>query len=252
MWTKLHPIVKTTIKPYPPFNFKYTVYKPSHFPTPVFEYRNSEFVQTMNFEGNVYGIKLKNLGSVNQPKISITIFSSGKIKADLKDRIIDELSWRYGFNEDLSEFFSSFKEKPGPLNGPLKRLWGMRMSCKYSLYGLAVVAIVLQNATVRRSTQMLRSLLEKYGGKFEISGKRIYSFWEPEAIANTSIHELRSSKVGYRAKILKHVSKQFANNEVNVEMLKKADKESAKRELLKLKGVGKVSAQILLIEYLRK
>ena len=63
---------------------------------------------------------------------------------------------------------------------------------------------------------------------------------------------LRNLKVGYRAKSLQRLSQDFAEGTVDELQLRTLDKESGKKELMKLYGVGPETARILLFEVFHK
>lgn len=235
------------IKPKAPFNFDATVYKPSYFPTPDNYYQKGVYWQTMLFKGNVLGLKLINKGDVGNPLIEIVCFSEKTFKD--KEDLVKEIRWRFDLDSDISEFCEKFKHDD--LLGPVLRKWrGMRLNCAYSLYELLVITIVLQNAPVNRSIQMMEALFSKYGTKACYDGKELYTFWEPERLHKATEEELRALKVGYRAKNLKKISENFVNNEVDEYKLRKLDKEEAKKQLMQLYGVGPASVSILLFELL--
>jgi 3-methyladenine DNA glycosylase/8-oxoguanine DNA glycosylase len=194
---------------------------------------------------------MENEGTVNKPKIKLSIYSERKLKKEEIESIVNEINFRYGLNEDISEFCNKFKSDKF-LKLPIKRLKGMRINCANSLYELLIIAIVLQNATVRRSVQMMNNLFNTYGSKLKFDNKELFAYWKPEDLANVKEEELRSLKVGYRARMIKRVSDSFVKGEINEFELRKMTTEEDKDELMKLYGVGPATAQIILGEYLRR
>ncbi len=235
--------------PISPFNFNATMHKPSHFPDQLTIYEKDKFWQTIRLNNEIFGIKMENFGNTHKPKIKITIFSKSKLTENQIDSVKKELSWRYDLNTNLLDFNQEFKSDKF-LSLVLKKWWGMRVSSAHSLYELLIVGLVLQNATVRRSVQMLNALLEKYGTVVEFDNQKIYSLWLPEDLTKVNEQELRDLKVGYRAKYFIKLSHDFAENKVNEQKLRNLPKEEAKKELLKLFGVGPETARILLFEVL--
>ena len=116
------------------------------------------------------------------------------------------------------------------------------------MYEYLIIGIVLQNATVRRSIQMFRSLLEKYGNLLEFDGRSLWCFWQPGRLANVSEQELRDLKVGYRAKSIKKIDDSFSNGTIDEIVLRKKDRETQMKELLKLYGVGPATVWYLLFD----
>ncbi len=239
----------TYLSPTNPFNFNATLHKPSHFPDQLTISEKDRFWQTMRLNNGAFGIKMENVGKTNKPKIKLTIFSKSKLTENKIDYVKKELSWRYDLGADLSEFNRTFKTDKF-LGHVLKKWIGMRVSSAHSLYELLIVGIVLQNATVRRSVQMLNALSEKYGTPIEFDNQKIYSLWLPEDLTKVNEQELRDLKVGYRAKFLIKLSHDFADNKVDEQKLRNLPKEEARKELLKLFGVGPETARILLFEVL--
>lgn len=236
------------IKPSAPYNFDRTVYTPSHFPMPTEIWEPAQLWAALCFEGKVLGIKLENLGVVNKPSVRLTFYSNTDISDLVERRLIKEIRFRLRFDEDITPFYDRFRsdEILGPV---IKRMWGVRKRLG-PLYELIICSILLQNATVRRTVQMMQNLLDKHGTRILLDDKSLYAFWEPKILADATESELKALKVGYRAKQLIRVSKAFALNEINEFELRKAGKEKAKNELMKIYGIGPASADILLFEAL--
>jgi len=239
------------LKPVLPFDFDSTVYVPHYFPTPDFEWQPNFMWKTLNFQGKLLGLKMENRGVTDKPTVKLTIYSKKELSDNEIEEIIKEVNWRYGFDEDISEFFIKFKNDRF-LKPVFKRLKGMRNNCANSLYELLIISIVLQNATVRRTVQMMNNLFNAYGTKLRFDNKLLFAYWSPTDIMETSEEELRSLKVGYRAKMIKLVSEAFAKGEIDESKIRRMDTEDAKKELMKLYGVGPATAQNILSGYLRR
>jgi len=249
---KLDKKVSIEIKPISPFNFDTTVYKPSHFPAPDHIWEKGKYWQAMRIDGKLMGFKLENKGTIENPKIKVTLYAKTPLNEDEKTKALEKISWQFGFDEDLSEFYEKFKNDK--ILAPLfKKYLGMREnSGEIGLYTMLQVYIVLQNATVRRTVQMMNALLENYGQKVKFDGKEIYAFWVPETLNGASEKELRDLKLGYRAKFLKRIAKDFVEGKIDEEVIKKLPNAEAKKELLKIYGIGPVSVDYLLFEVFRR
>ncbi len=106
----------------------------------------------------------------------------------------------------------------------------------------------MQNAPVHRSIQMFKALLENYGTLLEFDGKKLWCSWGPGELQKVSENELRTLKVGYRAKSIKKIDDYFARDLVNENELREKDKETQMKELLKLYGVGPATVWYLLFD----
>lgn len=246
---KLNKKVSIEIRPIPPFNFDATVFKPSYYPDPLKAYEPGKYWFVMRLDNKFYGIKMEDKGTVNNPRIKISIFSKSKLSKKELEKVINELNFRFEFQRDISEFFKKFKNDE-ILSPFLKRWYGMHGSCGQSLYGLLMIGIFLQNTVIRRSVQMTKDMLERYGVRVKFDGKEVYEFWKPEEMAKVLEEKLRRLRVGYRAKLFIKTSKTFIEGKIDENELRKLPLEETRKKLIRLYGVGPETARGLLTEAL--
>jgi len=236
------------LRPAAPFHFEGTVHKPSHFPSQdtAYEDVHGHYWQTVTFRGRPLGLRFVPTGDPGGD-VELRVFGRpGGSTADM-DALEHELRWRFDLDADLREFNSRFSSDQ--VLGPVIERWrGMRVSCAYSLYEFLIVTVVLQNATVRRSVQMLDSLYRSYGTLVRFDGRELYAFWTPDDVAAVSEEELRGLKVGYRAKFIQRLTAHFVAGGIDEHSLRGCDKQLVATELLKLYGIGPASVGMILFE----
>ena len=235
------------LKPTSPYNFDATIHKPSHFPSSDNEWEKGKYWITMVWRGKYLGLKLEDKGTIVKPKIKLTVYSKGTLSKEFKQSLIPEIEWRFNLKSNISEFDKRFK-KDKVLSLLLKKWRGMKPVAANSLYETLIIYIVLQNATVRRSYQMLGNLFNRFGKKIKFDNKTLSTFWKPKVIAKTPEQVLRDLKLGYRAKFLKRISEQFAKKEIDELKMRKMNRDKVKEEALKLYGIGPASVEYLLFE----
>lgn len=235
------------VRPTKPFAFDPTFHKPDHFTSGDSYWEAGIRWQTWNWQMRCLCIKFSNKGTVSNPLVEIKIFAKEKLSADFVDSLIEEIKYRYNFNLELADFYKTFaKDK---VLAPIFKKWrGMRPGHPSSLYEYLIIGIVLQNASVRRSAQMLKSLLENYGTLLDIEGKKLWCFWNPGKLQNVSIDDLRALKVGYRAKSIKKMDDNFSAGLTDEYELRKKGRDTQMAELLKLYGVGPATVWYLLFD----
>jgi 3-methyladenine DNA glycosylase/8-oxoguanine DNA glycosylase len=235
------------IAPAAPFSFDPTMHKPDHFPASDNAWEPGVRWQTMLWGGTPLGLRFKNERSVEQPLISLSIRSHRELSDSVIDDLLSELEYRYRFQFDLTDFYERFG---GDVQlGPIIERWrGMRPLNHNSLYEYLIIAIVLQNATVRRSVSMMQALFENYGTPLAFDDKLFYCFWEPKDVHRTTEEDLRALKVGYRAKSIKRVTSSFVEGEVDEFELRKQSKEQQREALLGLYGIGPASVGYILVD----
>lgn len=201
--------------------------------------------QTIRVVGRLYAVRIEDRGTIAEPELRVSIHSDRQMTARERESVRSEMVWRFDLNTDLSEF-ERRAHKDRRFRAVFQRWRGMRDSCFNSLYELLVIALLLQNATVRRTVQMMNALLEAFGTKVSFDSKILFAMWRPEDLAGVSEDELRALKIGYRARFLKRLSDDFARGIVNELELRSLDPVLARKALLKLYGVGPETARILL------
>ncbi|MBI2107199.1 hypothetical protein HYT57_04385 [Candidatus Woesearchaeota archaeon] len=233
--------------PKPPFHFDATLHKPSHFPSSDNGWEKGKYWITMQWNNENLGLKLEDKGTISSPKVKITIYSEKELDKDFIEDLKKELEWRFNFNSDISDFSKKFKNDK-VLGSIIKKWKGMRPVAANSVYETLIIYIVLQNATVRRSVQMLENLFAKFGSKLVFDGKTLSCFWISSEMAKVEEQELRDIKVGYRAKFLKRISEQFVNKKIDEFAMRNKTNEAIKKDVLKLYGIGPASVEYLLFE----
>src|SRR3990167_7984141 len=235
------------VKPTSPFNFDATFHKPDHFTSGDNYWEKGIRWQTWLWQKKPLGLKFKNNGSVNKPRIDVSIHYNKILSQKFIDFLVDEIKYRYNLELELSDFYKKFEEDK-VFKPIIEKLYGMRPGHPSSLYEYLIIGIVLQNATVKRSVQMFRALLENYGTKLEYDGKELWCFWKGGSLTNVTEQELRNLKVGYRAKSIKKIDDYFAQGLMDEMILRKKDRQTQMTELLKLYGVGPATVWYLLFD----
>jgi 3-methyladenine DNA glycosylase/8-oxoguanine DNA glycosylase len=235
------------ITPPAPFYFDATLHKPDHFPSADNVWQPGVRWQTMHWQGVPLGLKFENVGSVDAPRVRLSIWSAEPLGQGFLDGLVAEIRYRYQFSLDLTDFYSRFAAHPRL--GPVIARWrGLRpLNCS-SLYEYLMIAIVLQNATVRRSVQMMRALYERHGTAVVFDGQELYVPWAPEGMAGASEEDLRGLKVGYRAKSIRRVTEAFVSGQVDELALRTRPREEQRKALLGLYGVGPASVEYILAD----
>ena len=175
------------------------------------------------------------------------VYSKIKLSKEFVYELIPELRYRFNLDQDVNDFCNKYKNDK-VLSKTIKKFKGMKPIAANSLYETLVIYIVLQNATVRRSVQMLEALFKKFGKKVKFDGKVMSTFWLPKDMMRSSEQELRDLKLGYRAKFFMRLSEQFVNKKIDEFKLRKMSREEVKQEMLKLYGIGPASVEYLLFE----
>lgn len=98
--------------------------------------------------------------------------------------------------------------------------------------------IISQRSSIPRIKTCVKRLCERYGNEIPFEDKTLYSFPDVYTLASLTEKDYADLGVGYRASYLSNAAHLLAEGEIDVDYLKKADTLTARKELLKIRGVG--------------
>jgi len=234
----------------PPYAFEPTVHKPLgyHWLTPGEVYLNGTIWTAMELtSGEPVGLRLKSVGTVDHPRILGAIFSDEKLGGEEERKLLESVTRCLELKTEISDFYLMAEHDP-ILRQVKDDLYGMRCGQHQRLFHNIVRAITMQWASLERTKQMSRLLFQAYGRRISFDGHTISAWFTPTQIAQANLEDLREKcRLGFRAKYLKSIADLIRKrNFPSLERLEEMPAEDAKRELMKLKGIGEYSAEIAL------
>ncbi len=240
--------IQYEIRPISPYNFRLTIKKPAGWSlfTNFEIYEKGTMWTATHLNGVLAGVKLVSKGTTKNPRIIAKLFLKNKPGEKQLAEMKNLLNHNIGADDDLSEFYR-FAAKDKILKHAVKDLHGMHNTDSSTIFPDALLSILLQMTTLKRSNEMMDCVISKYGDLAEFDGKKIYAWPRPEDLSGHDAVELaRTCKLGYRAKHIVNLSKKLAREKFpttkELEMLKP---EEAKSMLLELPGIGDYSADII-------
>ena len=118
---------------------------------------------------------------------------------------------------------------------------------KQDLWETIVSFIISASNNIPRIKKIIESLCSNFGTAHIYEGQTYYSFPDADVLASLTTDELDVIKAGFRTKYILSVAKAVADGEFKLDLLYNMNTPDAKRELLKLRGIGnKVSDCITL------
>jgi N-glycosylase/DNA lyase len=108
------------------------------------------------------------------------------------------------------------------------------------------------NTNIPMIRRMLYTMTRKFGRPIRVDNSEFFTFPSAADINKASIDDLRACGVGYRAKAIKAAASSIANGQLDLDALKNSSYEEAKKELLRVYGVGNKIADCVLLFSLEK
>jgi len=215
----------------PPHSFELTVHNPAgwYWYNPLEVFSNGRIWAALRLSSKaIVGLRLESSGSLDRPRVLATVFSRQKLKASEIAEVSDMVAECAGLDEDLTEFYDEAREDP-VLRYAIEDLYGMKRGVllRSDIFPSAVLAVTLQNAPVKRTDQMLKLIITNYGQKLFFDGRLTYTWPIPQSIMKTTTKELTEKCP-------------------NLKELAQMPFEEARAKLMKLKGIGQYSAEVIL------
>jgi 3-methyladenine DNA glycosylase/8-oxoguanine DNA glycosylase len=245
---KLREAFSDEFEPVPPYSFDLTLRKPAGWwwstPDEVFE-AGTCWTLT-RFGGELLGMKLWSTGTVQKPKMHCTIYSKTAFDASGTQGVKQMLKRALKIDEDLEEFYK-LSGKDDILCDVVNDLFGMHTVGWPELFPALILAVTLQMAPMKRSNQMMDSLITIFGDKASFDGKTM-SYWpSSETIAKSAVEDLMAkAKLGYRAKNLTAIAEALDQGFPSMDDLWIMAPEDAKKKLRTLRGIGDYSAELVM------
>lgn len=124
----------------------------------------------------------------------------------------DETFWReyFDLDTDYGAIKARLTESEPAIEAAVKYGAGIRI-LKQDLFETIISFIVSQNSNIPRIRKNIESICRTYGEYIgEVSGRELYAFPAPEALAAADIDDLTELRLGYRSRYIRAAGEKFA------------------------------------------
>lgn len=122
-----------------------------------------------------------------------------------------------------------------------------------SMFEIVISYIFSASNNIPRIENSIERLSQLYGNKLEFENNIYYSFPTKEQLKNVTEEEYREKiRIGFRAPYVEDTTKKILSGEYNLDNIKDMETDVARKELLKLQGVGPKVADCILLFSMKK
>lgn len=152
----------------------------------------------------------------------------------------------FDLERDYGKIKKTLLKRDEKLKEAIEEKYGVRI-LNQEFHETVISFVISQNNNINRIKKIVFNLSEKYGEYIgEIQGKKYYAFPDVKILKSITKEEFVELKTGFRAPYLCAASKELANGYTK-EYFDKLSFEQAKKELLKIKGIGEKVANCILL-----
>ena len=187
-------------------------------------------------KNNWYGIDGQNILEINKEN---KIKSISNVKTSF-----------FRKNDDIEKIIKSIS-KDKIIKKAVRKYDGLRIF-NQDPFQCMISFIISSNSNIPKIKNSLEKISEKFGKKVIFKEQEFFLFPHPEKIAKSTINEIKSCGVGYRAPFIKEAAKMVISKKINFENLKNSDYNEAKRNLRLIPGIGNKVADCIMLFSLNK
>lgn len=124
---------------------------------------------------------------------------------------------------------------------------------RQDLWEMIISFIISQQNNIKRIRKCIRLLCEQYGERKKAAGGvEYFDFPAPEALARAPLEDLYACGLGYRSRYIHGTADSIYHGDIDLQGLRALDCDTAKKELLRLYGVGTKVADCICLFALHK
>lgn len=191
-----------------------------------------------------YGVVAEQVWKVRQ--------TVGFLRFESRPRNVDAefLNCYFRLDDDLPLTLSEIN-KDEHIDAAINRFYGLRI-VRQDPWECLISYISATNKNIPAIKNMISNVCERFGDAVEFDGKWFFTFPKPAVLAEASVEELWSCKMGYRAERVLEAAQIVNGGKLDFESLKRMSYREARRVLLGLPGVGPKVADCVLLFSLDK
>jgi len=234
------------IRPKPPFDFQRSAQMHSRFRNSLPDlYEDGIYMRVLRANRMPVLVSVSSKGTTEEPKLLIATHPSlNKPEVlSLKRLLGSMLEPTFDFDH-----FYAIAKKDAIMRTIAKKLRGLRPIRPPTIFESAIIAITEQQISLHAATAIRSRLIQRYGDRVTREGRTFYGFPTPESLVRAKPAGLR--RVGLsatKARCISEFSRRIADGGFNLEGLRRMDDDQVADELTKFWGIGKWTAEYVLV-----
>ena len=239
--------VTFTLKPLPPFRLDLTVWVLRRRPDNLLDrWDGTTYRRALVLRGRVGNISVRQVGTTASPALLVTL-SALHLDADMANEAATVLERMLGLRTDLSGFYD-LAARDRELLVLAERFRGMKPPRFPTLFEGFINAVACQQLTLTFGIQLLNRLVHTFGPLHSSDADAPHAFPRPEDVAGLDPAAFRSLGFSRRkGETLIELAHAMVDGQLDLDVLEMLDDEAALRTLCSLRGIGRWSAEYVLL-----
>jgi DNA-3-methyladenine glycosylase II len=241
-----------SLEPKPPFRLDLTAWALRRRPSnAVDRWDGQTYRRVLMLNGKPCEVAVTQIAASNSPRLQVAI-TGARLTSDAKTVTTSFLERLLGIRIDLTEFYR-LAARDANLDLLAERFRGLKPPRFPTLFEALANGIACQQMSLTLGILLLNRLAEQSGVAVRSTSGSVHAFPRPEELANMEPSEFR--KLGFsrqKGRYLIELSRTFLDGQFNSETFSNLGNEAAVERLLELRGVGRWTAEYVLLRGLRR
>jgi DNA-3-methyladenine glycosylase II len=240
------------LKPNPPFRLDLTAWALRRRPDNIVDrWDGRTYGRVLIINGRPMEIEVTQTGTLDHPRLQIAVTGS-HLSPSLKANATAALEKMLGLRTDLFDFYR-FARRDKKLWELSQRFLGLKPARFPDLFEALVNGFACQQLSLTVGILLLKRLAINYGVPFRKEGETVYSFAQPDELARSNPQVLR--QLGFsrqKGRFLIELARKVTEKTLDLERIEHLDDDTALKELHQLRGVGRWTAEYVLLRGMRR
>ena len=214
---------------------------------------NNKYKQLITVNEIPVLIELESTGSIDNPELKLILKSNSKISKLNANLTLQTVNRLFNLDFDLKSFYDDI-ENEKILSKLAYKLYGLKSPATSSVFEALVDAIVEQQISLRVAHSIEQKIINKFGSTLSIDGYIYYAYPTPKQLNNAPFDELRACGLTLRkTEYIKSISKDIEDGNLDLEKFRNyKDAQKIMNELCKIRGIGRWTAEFVMIRGLNR
>jgi DNA-3-methyladenine glycosylase II len=245
--------VSFTLNPVPPYDFALSTWIFSDGDPQIRKTEGERFWQVVRVGGRPALAEVISSGTTNHPVLKVRLRMDSLPGQDVRERGSDQITRVLSLNDYLAPFYQSVRNDP-PLHALTGKLRGLKAPSTTTVFEALVDSIIEQQISLTVARTLESRLTKMFGDTLTVDDQTYYAFPVPEHIASGEPEQFRACGLSaMKGDYIRNAAQKIVSGDLDLEGLREVrDSGEILVELQKLKGVGRWTAELVVLRGLHR
>jgi DNA-3-methyladenine glycosylase II len=243
----------THLFPKPPYDFSLSCAIFSGGEPDIRTFRDGVFRQVLDTGNAPMLAEVRTSGTTENPELVISFRSDRRIRSNDKRRAREMVASILSITDDLSAFYRAVADDP-VLADLTNRLRGVRAPVTPTVFEALADSIIEQQISLNAAHSIENRLIRAVGKPLDLDGNVFYCYPDPAVLAGTPDSTFRGCGLTTRkGEYIRDISRLILEGGLDVENFRNyQDTETVIEELVKIRGIGRWTAELIVLRGLHR